>query len=91
MSGEIGMGRNEGNQNSSSPSTAGHYIMPSHLTFRKDSSALSDVANGSPLVDELPFEATSKEAYFSRVETFTISFSGLVLSRADGDGPVCRP
>ncbi|XP_044285117.1 nuclear-interacting partner of ALK isoform X2 [Varanus komodoensis] len=44
-----------------------------HPTFlaRKDSSALSDVANGSPLVDELPFEATSKEAYFSRVETFT--------------------
>ncbi|XP_061494011.1 zinc finger C3HC-type protein 1 isoform X2 [Rhineura floridana] len=38
---------------------------------RKDSSAFSEVANGSPQTDELPFEATSKEAYFSRVETFT--------------------
>ncbi|XP_062990693.1 zinc finger C3HC-type protein 1 [Elgaria multicarinata webbii] len=37
----------------------------------KDSSALYEVANGSPQTDELPFEATSKEAYFSRVETFT--------------------
>ncbi|XP_053262981.1 zinc finger C3HC-type protein 1 [Podarcis raffonei] len=37
----------------------------------KDSSAFSEVANGSPQIDDLPFEATSKEAYFSRVKTFT--------------------
>ncbi|KAM6436314.1 zinc finger C3HC-type protein 1 [Liasis olivaceus] len=38
---------------------------------RKDSSALYEVANGSPQTNELRFEATSKEAFFSRVETFT--------------------
>ncbi|XP_007436041.1 nuclear-interacting partner of ALK [Python bivittatus] len=38
---------------------------------RKDSSALYEVANGSPQTNELHFEATSKEAFFSRVETFT--------------------
>ncbi|XP_054844535.1 zinc finger C3HC-type protein 1 [Eublepharis macularius] len=37
----------------------------------KDTSALSDAANGPSQVDELPFETTSKEAFFSRVETFT--------------------
>uniref|UniRef100_A0A6J0SF32 Zinc finger C3HC-type protein 1 n=1 Tax=Pogona vitticeps TaxID=103695 RepID=A0A6J0SF32_9SAUR len=37
----------------------------------KDSSAFHEVANGSPQTDNLPFEATSKEAYFNRVETFT--------------------
>lgn len=42
---------------------------------RKDTSALSDAANGPSQADELPFETTSKEAFFSRVETFTISFS----------------
>ncbi|XP_029142860.1 nuclear-interacting partner of ALK [Protobothrops mucrosquamatus] len=38
---------------------------------RKDPSVLSEVANGSPDTNELPFEATSKDAFFSRVETFT--------------------
>uniref|UniRef100_A0A670JFE6 Zinc finger C3HC-type containing 1 n=1 Tax=Podarcis muralis TaxID=64176 RepID=A0A670JFE6_PODMU len=47
------------------------YFTISSLHFRKDSSAFIEVANGSPQIDELPFEATSKEAYFSRVETFT--------------------
>nr|XP_060632366.1 zinc finger C3HC-type protein 1 isoform X1 [Anolis sagrei ordinatus] len=37
----------------------------------KDLSALYEVSNGSPKTEELPFEATSKEAYFNRVETFT--------------------
>ncbi|XP_062839425.1 zinc finger C3HC-type protein 1 isoform X1 [Anolis carolinensis] len=37
----------------------------------KDLSALYEAANGSPKTEELPFEATSKEAYFNRVETFT--------------------
>lgn len=41
----------------------------------------SESANGSPQADALSLESASKEAYFSRVETFTISF--LVLS--------CRP
>ncbi|XP_053114471.1 zinc finger C3HC-type protein 1 [Hemicordylus capensis] len=36
-----------------------------------DTSALSEVANGPSQTDELPFETNSKEAYFSRVETFT--------------------
>ncbi|KAK9400276.1 nuclear-interacting partner of ALK [Crotalus adamanteus] len=38
---------------------------------RKDPSVLSEEANGSPDTNELPFEATSKDAFFSRVETFT--------------------
>ncbi|KAL7979849.1 hypothetical protein Chor_008187, partial [Crotalus horridus] len=33
---------------------------------RKDHSVLSEVANGSPDTNELPFEATSKDAFFSR-------------------------
>ncbi|XP_015264232.1 PREDICTED: nuclear-interacting partner of ALK isoform X2 [Gekko japonicus] len=37
----------------------------------KDTSALSDAANGPSRTDELPFETTSKEAFFGRVETFT--------------------
>nr|XP_056702608.1 zinc finger C3HC-type protein 1 [Euleptes europaea] len=37
----------------------------------KDTSALSDATNGPSPIDEVPFEATSKEAFFSRVETFT--------------------
>lgn len=51
-----------------------------HLLFllRKDVSDWSESANGSPQADALSLESASKEAYFSRVETFTISF--LVLS-----------
>nr|XP_005281367.1 nuclear-interacting partner of ALK isoform X2 [Chrysemys picta bellii] len=37
----------------------------------KDTSALSESTNGSSQTDALPFETTSKEAFFSRVETFT--------------------
>ncbi|XP_077196514.1 zinc finger C3HC-type protein 1 isoform X2 [Paroedura picta] len=37
----------------------------------KDTSALSDTANGPSLTAEVPCETTSKEAFFSRVETFT--------------------
>ncbi|NXI65905.1 NIPA protein, partial [Anseranas semipalmata] len=42
--------------------------------FRKDTSDWSESANGSLQIDALSLESTSKEAYFSRVETFTISF-----------------
>lgn len=38
----------------------------------------SESANGSSQMDTLSLESASKEAYFSRVETFTISF--LMLS-----------
>ncbi|XP_070587309.1 zinc finger C3HC-type protein 1-like [Erythrolamprus reginae] len=38
---------------------------------RKDPSAFAEVANGSPHTNELHFESTSKDAFFSRVETFT--------------------
>ncbi|KAM3832719.1 zinc finger C3HC-type protein 1 [Vipera latastei] len=38
---------------------------------RRDPSVLGEVANGSPQTNELHFEATSKDAFFSRVETFT--------------------
>ncbi|XP_075781471.1 zinc finger C3HC-type protein 1 [Pelodiscus sinensis] len=37
----------------------------------KDTSACSESTNGSSQTDVLPFETTSKEAFFSRVETFT--------------------
>ncbi|XP_043355378.1 nuclear-interacting partner of ALK isoform X2 [Dermochelys coriacea] len=37
----------------------------------KDTSALSESTNGSSQTDALPLETTSKEAFFSRVETFT--------------------
>uniref|UniRef100_A0A8C4W011 Zinc finger C3HC-type containing 1 n=1 Tax=Gopherus evgoodei TaxID=1825980 RepID=A0A8C4W011_9SAUR len=37
----------------------------------KDTSALSESTNGSSQTDAFPFETTSKEAFFSRVETFT--------------------
>ncbi|KFR13118.1 Nuclear-interacting partner of ALK, partial [Opisthocomus hoazin] len=40
--------------------------------FRKDRSNWSESANGSSQMDALSLESTSKEAYFSRVETFTI-------------------
>ncbi|NXJ10060.1 NIPA protein, partial [Odontophorus gujanensis] len=42
--------------------------------FRKDTSDWSESANGSLQIDAPSLESTSKEAYFSRVETFTISF-----------------
>nr|XP_025038989.1 nuclear-interacting partner of ALK [Pelodiscus sinensis] len=41
------------------------------LRIRKDTSACSESTNGSSQTDVLPFETTSKEAFFSRVETFT--------------------
>ncbi|XP_043821014.1 nuclear-interacting partner of ALK [Dromiciops gliroides] len=37
----------------------------------KDTSALSPSINGSPQAEQPHFEATSKEAFFNRVETFT--------------------
>ncbi|XP_042326244.1 nuclear-interacting partner of ALK isoform X2 [Sceloporus undulatus] len=37
----------------------------------KEMSAFYEVANGSPQTEELHLEATSKEAFFGRVETFT--------------------
>ncbi|XP_019365215.1 PREDICTED: nuclear-interacting partner of ALK [Gavialis gangeticus] len=37
----------------------------------KDTTAWSESANGPSQPDTLPFETTSREAYFSRVETFT--------------------
>ncbi|KFP50674.1 Nuclear-interacting partner of ALK, partial [Cathartes aura] len=40
--------------------------------FRKDTSDWSESANGSSQMDALSLESASKEAYFSRVETFTI-------------------
>ncbi|NWR58633.1 NIPA protein, partial [Bucorvus abyssinicus] len=43
----------------------------------KDMSDWSESANGSSQTDALSLESASKEAYFSRVETFTISFLAL--------------
>uniref|UniRef100_A0A4X2K3M3 Uncharacterized protein n=1 Tax=Vombatus ursinus TaxID=29139 RepID=A0A4X2K3M3_VOMUR len=40
----------------------------------EDTPALSQSINGSPQAEEPPLESTSKEAFFNRVETFTISF-----------------
>ncbi|XP_008572672.1 PREDICTED: nuclear-interacting partner of ALK [Galeopterus variegatus] len=40
----------------------------------KDTSATFQSANGSPQAEQPPLESTSKEAFFSRVETFSISF-----------------
>uniref|UniRef100_A0A8D0QBY7 Zinc finger C3HC-type containing 1 n=1 Tax=Sus scrofa TaxID=9823 RepID=A0A8D0QBY7_PIG len=42
----------------------------------KDTSATFQPVNGSPQAEEPPLESTSKEAFFSRVETFSISFFG---------------
>ncbi|NXU27309.1 NIPA protein, partial [Thalassarche chlororhynchos] len=42
--------------------------------FRKDTSDWSESANGSSQMDALSLESASKEAYFSRVQTFSISF-----------------
>ncbi|NXF91486.1 NIPA protein, partial [Eubucco bourcierii] len=40
----------------------------------KDTSSWSESANGASQMDAVALESASKEAYFSRVETFTISF-----------------
>uniref|UniRef100_A0A2K5PP20 Zinc finger C3HC-type containing 1 n=1 Tax=Cebus imitator TaxID=2715852 RepID=A0A2K5PP20_CEBIM len=40
----------------------------------RDTSATSQSVNGSPQVEQSSLESTSKEAFFSRVETFSISF-----------------
>uniref|UniRef100_A0A8C0S1R2 Zinc finger C3HC-type containing 1 n=1 Tax=Canis lupus familiaris TaxID=9615 RepID=A0A8C0S1R2_CANLF len=40
----------------------------------KDTSATFQSVNGSPQAEQPPLESTSKEAFFSRVETFSISF-----------------
>ncbi|CAM9924010.1 unnamed protein product [Rangifer tarandus platyrhynchus] len=40
----------------------------------KDTSATFQSVNGSPQAEEPPLESTSKEAFFSRVETYSISF-----------------
>ncbi|KAB1276381.1 Nuclear-interacting partner of ALK [Camelus dromedarius] len=40
----------------------------------KDTSATFQSVNGSPQAEDPPLESTSKEAFFSRVETFSISF-----------------
>uniref|UniRef100_A0A8C0Z9F4 Uncharacterized protein n=1 Tax=Cyanistes caeruleus TaxID=156563 RepID=A0A8C0Z9F4_CYACU len=45
--------------------------------FRKDTSDCSDRANGPSQMEALSLESASREAYFSRVETFTISFGML--------------
>lgn len=44
------------------------------LYFRKDTSSTFQSVNGSPQAEQPPLESTSKEAFFSRVETFSISF-----------------
>lgn len=41
--------------------------------FRKDTSDCSEQANGPSQMEALSLESASREAYFSRVETFTIS------------------
>uniref|UniRef100_A0A8C0S132 Zinc finger C3HC-type containing 1 n=1 Tax=Canis lupus familiaris TaxID=9615 RepID=A0A8C0S132_CANLF len=40
----------------------------------EDTSATFQSVNGSPQAEQPPLESTSKEAFFSRVETFSISF-----------------
>ncbi|XP_027805945.1 zinc finger C3HC-type protein 1 isoform X2 [Marmota marmota marmota] len=40
----------------------------------RDTSATFQSVNGSPQAEQPPLESTSKEAFFSRVETFSISF-----------------
>uniref|UniRef100_A0A8B9RVW0 Uncharacterized protein n=1 Tax=Accipiter nisus TaxID=211598 RepID=A0A8B9RVW0_9AVES len=51
---------------------------------KKDISDWSESANGSLQMDALSLESASKEAYFSRVETFTISFLTLVCDHPLG-------
>nr|KAF6470586.1 zinc finger C3HC-type containing 1 [Molossus molossus] len=43
-------------------------------TEAKETSATFQSVNGSPQTEQPPLESTSKEAFFSRVETFSISF-----------------
>ncbi|XP_036764933.2 zinc finger C3HC-type protein 1 isoform X2 [Manis pentadactyla] len=47
----------------------------------KDTSATFQSANGSPKAEQPPLESTSKEAFFNRVETFSISFFSLYKDR----------
>uniref|UniRef100_A0A8C4KQC1 Uncharacterized protein n=1 Tax=Dromaius novaehollandiae TaxID=8790 RepID=A0A8C4KQC1_DRONO len=47
----------------------------------KDTSVWSESANGSSQIDALSLESMSKEAYFSRVETFTISFLSMICEQ----------
>ncbi|KAK1335145.1 hypothetical protein QTO34_004725 [Cnephaeus nilssonii] len=43
-------------------------------TEAKETSATFQSVNGSPQTEQPPLESTSKEAFFNRVETFSISF-----------------
>ncbi|XP_027765473.1 nuclear-interacting partner of ALK [Empidonax traillii] len=54
-------------------------------TGRKDTSELSESADGSSHVEGNSLESASREAYFSRVETFTISFGMLPLGMPHRD------
>uniref|UniRef100_I3MPN3 NuBaID C-terminal domain-containing protein n=1 Tax=Ictidomys tridecemlineatus TaxID=43179 RepID=I3MPN3_ICTTR len=49
-------------------------IAPEEGSAEADTSATFQSVNGSPQAEQLPLESTSKEAFFSRVETFSISF-----------------
>ncbi|XP_027529175.1 nuclear-interacting partner of ALK-like [Neopelma chrysocephalum] len=63
----------------------------------KDISDPSESANGSSQMEENSLESASREAYFSRVETFTISFGMLPLgnpgisSFPQGSNPALGP
>ncbi|XP_030164296.1 nuclear-interacting partner of ALK isoform X3 [Lynx canadensis] len=55
----------------------------------KDTSATFQSVNGSPQAEQPPLESTSKEAFFSRVETFSISF--FISSHRFGMLPLDEP
>lgn len=57
--------------------------------FRKDTSDCSEPGNGPAQMEALSLESASREAYFSRVETFTISF-GISQSQLGVLGEGCR-
>uniref|UniRef100_A0A8C5JR64 Secreted protein n=1 Tax=Junco hyemalis TaxID=40217 RepID=A0A8C5JR64_JUNHY len=50
---------------------------PAAVPFRKDTSDCSERASGPSQLEAPCLESASREAYFSRVETFTISFGML--------------
>ncbi|XP_057244918.1 zinc finger C3HC-type protein 1-like [Malurus melanocephalus] len=52
----------------------------------KDSSEWSEPANGPAQLEALSLESASREAFFSRVETFTISFGVLEIPSGNGGG-----
>uniref|UniRef100_A0A8C9UDT3 Uncharacterized protein n=1 Tax=Serinus canaria TaxID=9135 RepID=A0A8C9UDT3_SERCA len=52
-------------------------VSPADFPFRKDTSDCSEQANGPSQLEAPSLESASREAYFSRVETFTISFGML--------------